>query len=143
MSTAIRRHSFPLQKARVSLPKPGKNRPARRVRQRVPGEYNPRIASRGLTLDTDLGPLDTVAVDRAFDGRGPISLNAAELDALTNRLAALPVVRRSANEPSHLRAVAAAIEVPRDWLAKRVYARRALLREAGLYPAKTQGAGHG
>jgi hypothetical protein len=143
MSTAIRKNQIRSEKARVTQPKPGKTRPRGRVRERVPGEYNPRIASRGLTRDTPFGPVDEVALDRAMDGRGPISLTWAERTELIDRLAALPPAVRLPSEPSLIRTVAEAIGAHRDWLAKRVYARRAVLRAAGLYPAKPEGAGHG
>jgi hypothetical protein len=143
MSTAIRQHQTWVDKARVTQPKPGKTRPSRRVRERTPVRYDPRIASRGLTLDTALGPVDLVAVDRAMDGRGPITLTRAEREVLINRLAALPTVNRLPGEPSLIGTVAAAIGAHRDWLGKRVYARRAALRALGLYPAKAEGAGHG
>ena len=143
MSTAIRQHNTRTEKARATKPKPGKTRPSRRVRQRVPGQYNPRVASRGLTLDTPLGPVDMVAVERAMDGRGPITLTAAEREVLITRLAALPVAMRPPSEPSLIGTVAEAIGAHRDWLGKKVYTRRAALRAAGLYPAKPEGAGHG
>lgn len=127
----------------MTKPKPGKTRPRRRVRQRVPGEYNPRVASRGLTLDTDLGSVDMVAVERAMAGRGPITLTAAEREVLIDRLAGLPVAVRLPNEPLLIGTVAEAIGAHKDWLSKRVYARHAALRAAGRYPAAREGAGHG
>jgi hypothetical protein len=143
MSTAIRRRPIRTEKPRVTKPKPGKTRPARRVRQRVPGQYNPRIASRGLTLDTDLGPVDTVALDRAEDGRGPVYLTEAERDVLITRLALREPASRWSGDTTLLERVAEAIGMSRERLAKRVYARRAELRAAGLYLAKPEGAGHG
>lgn len=143
MSTAIRKHHIRADKARVTQPKPGKTRPARRIRQRAPGQYNPRIASRGLTRDTALGPVDEVALDRAMAGRGPITLTWAERAELIDRLAALPVVARLPSEPSLIGTVAEAIGAHKDWLGKKVYARRAELRAAGLYAASPEGTGHG
>lgn len=140
MSTAIRRR--PIEKARVTRPKPGKTRPAGRVRQRVPGQYNPRIASRGLTLDTDLGPVDTIAIERAEDGRGPVNLTEAEYDVLLTRLALRTPGTRWNGEGLHLERVAEAIGANPDRLAKRVYARRAELR-AAAQALPDAGAGHG
>ena len=143
MSTAIRQHQTRVGKARVTQPKPGKTRPSRRVRERTPGRYDPRIASRGLTLDTDLGPVDTVALDPAEDGRGPVFLTEAERDVLFTRLALREPATRWSGDPSLLDRVAEAIGASPERLAKRVYARRAALRALGLYPAKAEGAGHG
>jgi hypothetical protein len=141
MSTAIR-HRPLAEKARVTMRKPGKNRPRRRVRQRVPGQYNPRVASRGLTLDTDLGPVDTVAVERAEDGQ-PVSLTEAEREVLITRLALRTPVTRWNGEHLDLEKVAEAIGASPTRLAKRVYARRAELRAAAEALLQEPGAGHG
>jgi hypothetical protein len=145
MSTAIRRRPIRTEKPRVTKPKPGRTRPTRRVRQRVPGEYNPRVASRGLTLDTDLGPVDTVALDRAEDGLGPVSLTEAERDVLVTRLALREPATRWSGDPLFLGRVAEAIGVSPERLAKRVYARRAELRAAAARAeaAQQSEAGHG
>lgn len=143
MSTAIRHTHVRSEKARITRPKPGATRPRRRVRERRPGQYNPRIASRGLTLDTGLGPVDLVAVERAMAGRGPITLTAAEREVLIDKLAAQPPAMPRPNVLSPISIAAAAIGAHPDWLGKRVYARRAVLRVAGRYPADPQAAGHG
>jgi hypothetical protein len=52
----------------------------------APGLYDPAVASAGLTLDTELGPVDTVAIERALSGR-PVDLTAAEVAYLFTRLA--------------------------------------------------------
>jgi hypothetical protein len=143
MSTAIRHRPIRSEKARVTKPKPGKNRPARRVRQRVPGQYNPRVASRGLTLDTDLGPVDTVAVDRAEDGQGPVTLTDAEYDVLLTRLALRAPGDRWTRGGLNLEPIAEAISSSALRLAKNVYARRAELRAAAESVLQEPGAGHG
>lgn len=134
MSTAIRRTTRPSEKARVTRPKPGSTRPTRRSRQRTPGGYNPRIASRGLTRDTALGPVDLVAVERAFNGRGPVTLTAAEYAEVVERLALCPPASRWNTEAQRRRDVAEAIGVNYGTLSDHVYARRAELAAAGLYP---------
>jgi hypothetical protein len=145
MSTAIRRRPSGTEMPRVTMPKPGKTRPRRRVRQRVPGQYNPRVASRGLTLDTGLGPVDTVAVDRAEQARDgdTVSLTAAEREVLITRLALRAPATRWNGQGRYLARVAETIGVNADRLADKVYARRKELRAAGLYPANSEGAGHG
>lgn len=142
MSTAIRRHPIRSEKARVTKPRPGKTRPRRRMRQRVPGQYNPRVASRGLTLDTALGPVDTVAVERAEDGQ-PVSLTEAERDVLITRLALRTPATRWNGEHLNLEKVAEAIGASPTRLAKRVYARRAELRAAAESVLQKPGAGRG
>jgi hypothetical protein len=47
--------------------------------------YDPDVASSGLTLDTELGPVDLVAVERARAGR-PVDLTAAEVAHLLETL---------------------------------------------------------
>jgi hypothetical protein len=81
-------NSYPTSRPRTTEPRPTPARPHRRVRRRLPGQYNPRIASAGLTVDTDLGPLDQVAVDHALSGR-PVCLNRAERREVEARLARL------------------------------------------------------
>lgn len=52
-----------------------------------------RVSSDGLTLDTDLGPVDLVAIDRVLHGR-PVDLTAAEVAYLFTVLpATLPAAR--------------------------------------------------
>lgn len=65
------------------------------------GEGDP-VASDGLTLDTPLGPVDTVAIERALSGQ-PVDLTAAEVAYLFTRLAPT----RTATAP-----VAAALSMP-------------------------------
>jgi hypothetical protein len=134
MSTAIRRPPRPAERARVTRPKPGKTSPARRIRQRTPGRYNPRIASRGLTRDTTLGPVDLVAIERALAGRGPLTLTRAEYAELIERLAMRPLATRHNGEMRIRREAAEAIGANPATLTDDVCARRAQLREAGLYP---------
>ena len=141
MSTAIRRHPIRTEKARVTKPKPGKTRPARRMRQRVPGQYNPRIASRGLTTDTALGPVDEVAIARALSF-WPVELTAAERDELITRLAMYEPASRWDPDRLDLDGIAAAIGAHPDRLRKNVSARRAELREAAQSVTEP-GAGHG
>ncbi|WP_194910240.1 hypothetical protein [Catenulispora rubra] len=54
--------------------------------------WEPSIPSDGLTVDTPLGPVDLVAVDRARDGH-PIELNEAELTWLALKLGYVPYPR--------------------------------------------------
>lgn len=60
--------------------------------QADPDESDP-VASDGLTLDTDLGPVDLVAIERARTG-WPVALTAAEVAYLFAELpATLPAAR--------------------------------------------------
>lgn len=118
----------------MTLPKPVRTRPRRRVRQRTPGQYNPRIASRGLTRDTRLGPVDLVAVERALAGRGPVTLTAADYAELIERLAMRPPATRYNAEGRIRREAAAAIGANPGTLSDHVCARRAELVADGLYP---------
>lgn len=54
---------------------PGRARPVQGVQ--LSGAYDPRIESAGLTLDTPLGPVDLVAIERAKSGR-PTPLTPAD-----------------------------------------------------------------
>lgn len=65
------------------------------------GLHDPALKSDGLTLDTPLGPVDTVAIDRALSG-WPVDLTAAEVAFL---FAALPATLPAA------RPVAAALDL--------------------------------
>ena len=147
MSTAIRRHPIRTEKPRVTKPKPGKTRSNRRMRQRVPGQYNPRVASRGLTLDTDLGPVDTVALDRAEEARDgdTVLLTAAEREVLITRLALREPATRWNGQGRYLARVAETIGANPDRLAEKVYNRRAELRAAAARAEAAQDpeAGHG
>lgn len=59
----------------------------------APGLYDPCVESDGLTIDTDLGPVDLVAIERARSGR-PVDLTAAEVAYLFAQLpATLPAAR--------------------------------------------------
>lgn len=49
----------------------------KRGRARNTGAYDPRVPSDGLTLDTDRGPVDLVAVLRALAGQ-PVPLTVAD-----------------------------------------------------------------
>ena len=58
-----------------------------------PDEDDPGAASDGLTLDTALGSVDTVAIERVLSGR-PVDLTAAEVAYLFALLpATLPAAR--------------------------------------------------
>jgi regulation of enolase protein 1 (concanavalin A-like superfamily) len=81
-------NASPASRPRTTERHPTDTRPSRRIRRRVPGQYNPRIASAGLTIDTDLGPLDQVAVERALSGWA-VALNPAERREVELRLARL------------------------------------------------------
>lgn len=83
-----RTNTRPTSRPRTTESRPTSARPNRRVRRRLPGQYNPRIASAGLTVDTDLGPVDQVAVEHALSGR-PVSLNLAERREVEGRLGRL------------------------------------------------------
>jgi len=74
------------------------------------GAYDPAIASDGLTLDTDLGPVDRVVVERARSGDPSVAMTAAEFVYL---LTTLPPTL------SAVRPVAAALNVSADALRKR------------------------
>ena len=54
--------------------------------------WEPSIPSDGLTVDTPLGPVDLVAVDRARAGH-PVELNEAELTWLALKLGYVPYPR--------------------------------------------------
>ena len=47
--------------------------------------YRPAVASDGLTVDTDLGSVDLVAVKRALDGDDRVRLTEAEIDWICMR----------------------------------------------------------
>ena len=128
MSAPIRRRPA-AAKRRVTMPKPGKARPRRRMRKHPPGRYDPRVPSRGLTVDTEDGPVDLVAVERAEARRGPVSLTPAELTVLVARLAARPAGTRW-NGEAILEEVAETIDVDPGVLRRRVFAVRAELRQA-------------
>lgn len=49
------------------------------------GPYRPAVASDGLTVDTELGFVDLVAVRRAIRGDDRVRLTEAELDWICNR----------------------------------------------------------
>ena len=76
------------------------------------GLYDPAVASDGLTLDTALGPVDLVAIERALSGR-PVDLTAAEVAYL---FASLPATRAAAVP------VAAALELSEDTVRSRARA---------------------
>ena len=80
-----------------------------------PSLYDAAVASDGLTLDTPLGPVDTVAIERALSGR-PVDLTAAEVAYLFTRLAPT----RTATGP-----VAVALSMPESTVRSR--ARRGAL----------------
>ncbi|SRR5579884_847420 len=73
------------------------------------GVYDPDVDSDGLTVDTDLGPVDLVAIERARAGR-PVDLTAAEVAYL---LAHLPGTYAAA------RPVAVALGVCTDTVLRR------------------------
>ena len=89
--------------------------PATLRRASTPGLYDPAVESDGLTLDTALGPVDLVAIERALSGR-PVDLTAAEVAYLFTRLAPT----RAAAAP-----VAAALAMPESTVRER--ARRGTL----------------
>jgi hypothetical protein len=62
--------------------RPRSPRPAARPRT---APYRPALASDGLTVDTELGFVDLVAVKRALAGDDRIRLTVAELDWIHNR----------------------------------------------------------
>jgi hypothetical protein len=74
------------------------------------GEYDPQVASDGLTLDTEFGPVDRVVIERAWAGRDPGSITDAEFAYL---LTTLPPSLTAA------RPLAAALSVSADALRKR------------------------
>lgn len=81
-----------------------------RPRSSRPALFDAAVASDGLTLDTALGPVDTVAIERALSGR-PVDLTAAEVAYLFARLAPT----RGAAAP-----VAAALAMPESTVRDRI-----------------------
>ncbi|WP_034268266.1 hypothetical protein [Actinospica robiniae] len=59
----------------------------------TPTVYDPAIESDGLTLDTPLGPVDLVAVQRVLDGHPIDALTEAEMTYLANTLGYAPRLR--------------------------------------------------
>lgn len=55
-----------------------------------PTVYDPTIESDGLTLDTPLGPVDLVAVQRVLDGHPVEALTEAEMTEVLRRLGPVP-----------------------------------------------------
>ena len=76
------------------------------------GAYDPAIASDGLTLDTEFGPVDRVVIERAWAGKDPGPISDAEFAYL---LTTLPPSLTAA------RPVAAALNVSADALRKRAH----------------------
>lgn len=78
------------------------------------GLYDPAIRSDGLTVDTPLGPVDTVAIERALAGR-PVDLTAAEVAYLFAHMT-----------PAHdmVRPVATALNLHPDTVRSRVISAR-------------------
>ena len=68
--------------------------------QTTPTVYDPAIESDGLTLDTPLGPVDLVAVQRVLDGHPIAELTRAEMDYLAHLLGCAPRLRNG-YEPEH------------------------------------------
>ena len=56
----------------------------------TPTVFDPAIESDGLTVDTPLGPVDLVAVQRVLDGHPIESLTEAEVTYLANTLGYAP-----------------------------------------------------
>lgn len=83
--------------------------------------YDPAIASDGLTVDTDLGPVDLVAVRRVLDGHRVESLTEAEMTYLACALGHAPRLRNGF-EPEHdtRRRVAESLDVTPPALSHRV-----------------------
>lgn len=59
----------------------------------APTLYDPAVESDGFTLDTDLGPVDLVAVHRVLDGHRVESLTEAEMTYLAETLGYAPLER--------------------------------------------------
>lgn len=74
------------------------------------GDYDPQIASDGLTLDTEFGPVDRVVIERARRGDHSVVMTEAEFFYL---LTVLPPTLTAA------RPVAAVLNVSADALRKR------------------------
>lgn len=77
--------------------------------QHLSGVYDPAVESDGLTLDTDRGPVDLVAIRDAAAGR-PVALTPAEryyLVTRTRRAAELRAVAATLGQVERRRAVAA------------------------------------
>lgn len=74
------------------------------------GDYDPQVASDGLTLDTEFGPVDQVVIERARRGDHTVVMTEAEFFYL---LDTLPPSLTAA------RPVAAALNVSADALRKR------------------------
>jgi hypothetical protein len=55
------------------------------VRPRIERPYAPAVASDGLTVDTELGSVDLVAVRRALRGDDRVRLSEAEIDWICRR----------------------------------------------------------
>jgi hypothetical protein len=75
---------------RQSRPRSPRNMP----RPRTVGHCAPAVPSDGLTVDTELGFVDLVAVKRALAGDDRVRLTEAEIDWIRNRQA--PGARRQA-----------------------------------------------
>jgi hypothetical protein len=92
--------------------------------QITPTVYDPSIASDGLTLDTLLGPVDLVAVQRVLDGHPIESLTKAEWAYLAKVLGYSPRLRNGF-EPEHdtRRRVAESLDLTPPALSHRVCVR--------------------
>lgn len=77
--------------------------------------YDPEVESDGLTLDTELGPVDLVAVQRVFDGHSVESLTEAEMTYLAETLGYAPRERNgyeSEHDARHRAAESLDLPVP-------------------------------
>lgn len=83
--------------------------------------YDPAIESDGLTLDTPLGPVDLVAVQRVLDGHPIDGLTEAEMTYLAGRLGYAPRPRNGF-EPEHdtRRRAAASLDLSAPALSNRI-----------------------
>ena len=87
----------------------------------IPTVYDPAIESDGLTLDTPLGPVDLVAVQRVLDGHPIDALTEAEMTYLATTLGYAPRLRNG-YEPEHdtRRRVAESLDISAPALSTRI-----------------------
>jgi hypothetical protein len=86
-----------------------------------PTVYDPAIESDGLTLDTPLGPVDLVAVQRVLDGHQVETLTEAEMTYLADTLGHAPRLRNGyETEHDTRRRVAESLDITAPALSQRV-----------------------
>jgi hypothetical protein len=87
----------------------------------TPTVYDPHVASDGLTLDTPLGPVDLVAVQRVLDGHKVEALTEAEMTYLADTVGYAPRLRNGYEvEHDTRRRVAESLDLTPPALSQRV-----------------------